>query len=96
MKHTSGPWHIEHEYNIFSEHQRLVASAGGYTTNADNGEHVIENMANARLIAAAPELLEACRAAVERFEDIDADYDIWSYGTVNELKAAIAKVEGET
>lgn len=33
----------------------------GYSTNTDNGEHIEENQANARLIAAAPEMYELLR-----------------------------------
>jgi hypothetical protein len=46
-----------------------------------------ETQANARLIAAAPELLAACRAALGAFERNDAiDWD--------DLRKAIEKAEG--
>lgn len=70
MKHTPGPWHIKYRVNIFGAHERLVASSGGYVTNADDGEHILENEANARLIAEAPALLKACGAALIYMESV--------------------------
>lgn len=69
MKHTSGPWgtrhHIIQDGNL--EKQRYDITAG-----EDSSIHICrlkgwdeEDDANARLIAAAPELLEACKAMVE-------------------------------
>ena len=52
-----------------------------------------ENAANARLIAAAPELLEACRIALEELNlwaDTGADQEY----SIGFLEAAIAKAEG--
>lgn len=69
-KHTAGPWRVggSHDWNIMGNRgdtrvgvprPTLIASAhfGGYTANAAERDEV---SANARLIAAAPELLEAC------------------------------------
>ena len=48
--------------------------------------------ANARLIAASPDLLAACRAALE-----DCQSDDWAEsGLGKQLQAAIAKAEGES
>lgn len=88
MKHTKGPWYIQYGFNVFGEGNRLVASAGGYSTNADSGEHVLENEANARLIAAAPALLEACKLALNAFEKA------WAINW-DDLARAIAKAEAE-
>jgi hypothetical protein len=78
MEHTPGPWHIEFECNVFGPNHRLVASAGGYQTNADDW-HRIENEANARRIItcvnaceginpeAVPDLLAACEKLIEAF-----------------------------
>lgn len=70
--HTPGPWRIgSHPWNIVAE-SGLVASAQfrGYTPTALERAEVD---ANARLIAAAPDLLEAClrtMAALEGGEDL--------------------------
>lgn len=69
-KHTPGPWSFR---PLMSEDNRGM----GYIEDA-NGHDIIhagvmdlpmhENQANAALIAAAPDLLEALKSAVERLE----------------------------
>ena len=54
MKHTPGPWTVS-DGIVRSEYGKALANV----CMAGNGETV----PNARLIAAAPELLEACAAA---------------------------------
>jgi hypothetical protein len=66
VSYTPGPWDIKYEWNVFAG-ERLVATTGGYTSSR-NGEAVRqENIANARLIAAAPDLL----GALTRIEMLD-------------------------
>ena len=95
-KRTPGPWIIE-TYSV-------VAS----NTPVDGGDIICEAplifedsmrrwQANARLIAAAPELLAACSRAFNLIKEsgfssglIEEEFD----GTLNQLDAAIAKVEG--
>lgn len=64
MKHTPGPWHL---------------STDGFTTMITdaNGDEVYigANEANARLIAAAPELLEALQDIANHHEH---QRDLWS------------------
>jgi hypothetical protein len=53
-EHTPGPWQLR-GFNIYDNNKRLVANAGGeYKMDVDR--------ANAKLIAAAPDLLRACEA----------------------------------
>ncbi len=94
-EHTPGPWNISKlatpdyapEFGIYAgDEQRDLARV----VNA-NSE------ANARLIAAAPELLETCRFALscildaEDLEEIDAEAFC---GTKERLRTAIAQAEG--
>lgn len=76
-KHTQGPWSIKHEYNVVgSDGRRIIASCGSYRSNGDDYEDVIaENIANAELIAQAPELrrqrdeaLQALRSMLHMFD----------------------------
>lgn len=79
-KHTQGPWHIAR----FEASTVDIRDARGVTV-AEVGDTSMEDEANARLIAAAPELLEALKAARDdlRVAGFDA--------TVSMLDEAIAK-----
>ena len=91
-KHTPGPW-------------RVVDSWNDYMVEGQNGEEIIWqdgphntptiNKANARLIAAAPDLLEALESMLQSFlitQSLD-DYPIDA--PCNKARAAIAKAKGE-
>lgn len=63
MEHTKGPWRVVAGH-VASGHELVVASCP-----ADNGNGVVRPNstqcdANLRLIAAAPDLLEACKDAL--------------------------------
>ena len=66
-KHTPGPWrgHPKARGNVEDLNGRGVANCMGYQTNTDNGEHHDENLANAQLIATAPEMLDVLSDALE-------------------------------
>lgn len=94
-EHTPGPWTIKFGLNVmgkdvrYPSQERLVANAGGHANNIWNEQVTAENEANAHLIAAAPDLLEALREMVDRFESCDDDPEY-----VTRARAAIAKAEG--
>ena len=96
MGHTPGAWKA---FRFF------VAAEGSLRRIADcqskmpgdpdyNDQAAIdEDCANARLIAAAPELLEACRDALPYIEQYAATrYD---HAFLSRLRAAILKAEGQ-
>ena len=96
-KHTPGPWVVGEKKNvsgilnieILGEHgYSLVANCYGTTTGlADwyaGARHVNDN---ARLIAAAPDLLEALQLALPYVRNDN---------TASVMRAAIAKATGET
>lgn len=59
-KHTPGPWSLRHGGR--HDGDRLVTSGGSDICRMDGGPNDdSETLANARLIAAAPELLDALR-----------------------------------
>ena len=74
--HTPGPWHTEG----FGE-QSTVCSHDGLAPLAAN-----LSAADARLIAAAPELLAACQDMLNVGMSVRAESVIWQ-----ELRAAVAK-----
>jgi len=69
MSHTPGPWGVKHQYNVFGitggAEMCIAACGGGCDTMRDPEEQHQEMVANALLIAAAPELLAACEALVD-------------------------------
>ena len=83
-KHTATPWHIgtgNGEGAIFSESGRMRLESGGTTLypvcTVVRGWDEAEDQANARLIAAAPELLAALRGLLQHFHGpqcLAADY----------------------
>ena len=64
MSHTPGPWKIEE----FSKGSYLVTARNAGTAKEGLVAQHVPGIANARLIAAAPELLEVIREAVDSAE----------------------------
>lgn len=95
-KHTPGPWSCIDEgrlddcvHSDAGEHVEgdiicLSPILEGYEVSAENWE------ANARLIAAAPELLEAAMAFIAPFDGIEVVQD----SDIAKARAAIAKATG--
>jgi len=86
-KHTPGPWEVrqaETGHTAVYPHGGRERIADIYCPLDINGNHA----ANARLIAAAPELLEACKSILK-----DYGYD----SSIRlQLSEVIAKAEGRT
>jgi hypothetical protein len=96
--HTQGPWGpISDE---FGDCEMGVAwpgdSRGHFLAVAQSGDPD-ELRANARLIAAAPELLDALQHALERLECIPGDRDETGVilHSINKARAAIARATGD-
>lgn len=90
-KHTPGPWKYsgdiakhDNSHIIHSEKQKWIAAALDFN-RFDRDEEV---KANANLIAAAPELLEACKMACA-FVPVDTEPSNLAF-----LLKVIAKAEG--
>ena len=82
-KHTAGPWYVEELYELRGYQPVIpiedtdgneIAQAIFWSTVAEEGGQD-ESRANARLIAAAPELLEALEALVATFVVEQDDWD---------------------
>jgi hypothetical protein len=75
VKHTPGPWRVHGGYGICVVPNEPIGVIGARTIVACRQEWIPgkEQHANARLIAAAPELLEACEGLLgfirERYPD---------------------------
>lgn len=100
-KHTPGPWYIGKDANDQNRHiyaEQVVRSDDGDAWHpliacTDDDEQQVDWRANARLIAAAPDLL----AVVQELEESAgywSEYDV-PLGIVDRMRAAIAKATGE-
>lgn len=93
-KHTPGPWNIgKVSEEIFATDENGIPRT--ICQRAEDDEFEAKPWeANAHLIASAPELLEACKDALEslkRLEDKDGAYRVTN---ISQLQQAIAKAEG--
>ena len=100
VTHTPGPWYFTGE--DFYRVRELASDA--VVATVEDGEHISGDPifgddvvhANARLISAAPEMLDVLTHIVKDLEilgmDSEAGWDCWTLMA----KAAIAKAEGET
>ena len=92
LKHTPGPWSVQDGDRVFGystgkPYSHCLHEGIGYKT---------EREANARLIAAAPDLLTALQDIVDAYQKhFDAMPVAWqTYDNI--ARAAIAKATGET
>lgn len=81
-KHTPGPWHI----TVGAAYRQIEAVDGTLICFAASNNWA--NKANARLIAAAPDLLQALKAALTVLPDSVGDFDY------NAAVDAVAKATG--
>jgi hypothetical protein len=99
-KHTPGPWHADANGGIWRRRPcELYENGGGVAGDrqlatvwkgwVNDGEIGYPLEANARLIAAAPDLLDACKVAFDQTCAVGRPKD-WE-----QLRAAIAKATGE-
>lgn len=88
MSHTPGPWHVRggvsgvYSADIVGPNQEDI----GYANPSDGADdaHVYPVEANARLMAAAPELLEAALYAYQSLRAYQEHLDAGQYNTVEE------------
>lgn len=96
-KHTPGPWKATEKTVTAPETEdRLGMECRLYGGNSR------DNRANARLIAAAPDLLDACQAMIA-WDDREKDHAVDFYDRMGlcveafeKARAAIAKATGDT
>lgn len=64
-KHTPGPWRVTNSVLVMDKTNRVVADCNIDFSGKTPLKTGLENAANARMIAAAPELLAACKQFVK-------------------------------
>jgi hypothetical protein len=99
--HTSGPWTCAEQNDwdgahIIDKYGRIVADCQGCDIPGAHGEvGTDEAKANAYLLAAAPDLLAACKAALALMQDPDSDEYFDAFKLESILESAISKAEGK-
>lgn len=100
-KHTPGPWSVvyEHPYTYVQEraHGNYLAQISHIndTYEFDSPLSSLEEQANARLIAASPDLLKALEN-IEIWMSQDGPIDRMGYDCeLASIRAAVAKAKGE-
>jgi len=96
-KHTPGPWnpYFDETYGVLGPDKGRVAICMNLkgAHGLAGRRHGDEVAANARLIAAAPDLLAALNAMLTH---MGMDEDEWTKPTFDQARAAIAKATGES
>ena len=90
MKHTPGPWVVDpavrQGFTVYAPKEGFIVG-----TQDEEGRYgAIESEANARLIAAAPDLLDALLMVLDDPNALDGRPRTYEY-----VRAAIAKATGE-
>jgi len=88
-KHTQGPW-----YNTNGHIQSAVINEDNYICKAE-GTTPEESEANAHLIAASPELLEALEEVLYLVPELDPYTNESNSKVIHAAEAAISKAKGE-
>ena len=100
-KHTPGPWTVNPAG--YTEHHRdsVIVDDAGDRIAVVRGKDVVDSIhiANAHLISAAPDLLEACKTLADYFsghnpQDIPSECGSGVRDALVLARAAIAKAEG--
>jgi hypothetical protein len=93
MAHTPGPWK-----NLKSGDagDYEIRTSGNYPLAWVNHSQIHDTPANARLIAAAPQMLEACERAAIFFANVEGIDETVRLAHLDRLNAAIAAAEGRS
>ena len=86
--HTPGPWELVQERDYLNLQEK--------DTNLVIAQFIGSSDEDARLIAAAPEMLEMCKLLEECMETIDGKDGYDASYELAKVRAVLAKVEGET
>lgn len=110
MKHTPGPWVAQERSNSMIDIHHSFGNVKGAITLSlcrvqSRESWIDESKANAALIAAAPELLEALKLALKALDAIGDEMTVgerytnagqYLLDSLNPARAAIAKATGES
>jgi hypothetical protein len=96
-KHTPGPWQVGMAFDNYGTTEIAIEhmTTAGNLIIAVALDGLQGQDANARLIAAAPDLLEALMLMRNRFLDTEGNHGQWEQEATDAADAAIAKATGE-
>lgn len=99
-KHTPGPWRIDYNQGDIWIGPHInggpeVLTVVNMPTRAYAGPALQARIADARLIAAAPDMSDALRAARTYLMDVSKDRGDAARGTLEIINAALSKAEGQ-
>ena len=100
--HTPGPWTVDTSGNVPGWHEdgrECLSIVSYFPTIAvvNNNKEEFNGRANALLIAAAPDLLEACRGLLDAIHDsMTHESQNHHREQIDAARAAVEKAEGET
>lgn len=90
-QHTPGPWFVAKETDLQESDGNVVVSPNGWEIRPDGYQKLGDEMADLRLIAAAPDLLDALYTV----EALLLSMGMQSSDAYQQTAAAIAKATGE-
>jgi len=79
MKHTQGPWEVYSDEYFDDHNEVLIQHQGGVvvdrvgTLSSNDATDNAQLMTDAKLIAAAPDLLDACCSVLRSINDLKTD-----------------------
>lgn len=96
-KHTPGPWRVGDAGATVFGPKTEAPSPVRIATVTNNAIPSDAQRANARLIAAAPELLDACEEAIAEAHRLNeaAGYTVFNPTAFGMMRQAIAKAQGK-
>lgn len=86
QSYTPGPWDYWSGYNPVDELEAQITTEDGDIVIASYNRQIPEGEANAKLLAAAPELLEALQSCIQQITALCSADDV-----PDQARAAIAK-----
>ncbi|HBO1825726.1 hypothetical protein APA66_27690 [Pseudomonas aeruginosa] len=86
QSYTPGPWDYWSGYNPVDELEAQITTEDGDIVIASYNRQIPEGEANAKLLAAAPDLLEALQACIQQITALCSADDV-----PDQARAAIAK-----
>ena len=89
-KHTPGPWCVRHDDMVCSQEGRIIADCESTPYAMRPAPPIVEDKANAHLIAAAPAMYEALTIALQIMVDKRVPYQ----HEIDQARAALAQAEG--